>query len=43
MRFGIREVCDMHFTKRSGKGPTSFTIETAKTSTLDSGSTTVYA
>jgi hypothetical protein len=43
MRFGIREVCDMHFTKLSGKGPASFVIESAKTSTLESASTTVYA
>jgi hypothetical protein len=43
MKFGIREVCDMHFEKLSGKGPGSFTIESAKTSTLEGASTTVYA
>ena len=43
MKFGIREVCDMQLTKRSGVGPTNFTIDTAKTSTLEGTSTTVYA
>lgn len=43
MRFGIREVADMHFEKLSGKGPQSFNIESAKTSTLEGASTTVYA
>jgi len=43
MRFGIREVCDMHLEKLSGVGPAQFDIETAKTSTLEGASTTVYA
>ena len=43
MRFGIREVCNMNFTKLSGKGPAIFEIESAKTSALESASTTVYA
>lgn len=43
MKFGIREVCDLTFTKISGVGPTTFTIDTAKMNTLESASTTVYA
>lgn len=43
MKFGIREVCDVTFTKISGVGPTSFTVNTAKMSTLEGASTTVYA
>lgn len=43
MRFGIREVCDMEFNKLSGIGPANFSITSAKTSTLESASTTVYA
>ena len=41
MKFGVREVCDCAFTSLDGK--TSFTIDTAKMSTLESASTTVYA
>jgi hypothetical protein len=43
MKFGIREVCDCKFTKLSGVGPDKFEINTAKMSTLDSSSSTVYA
>lgn len=43
MKFGIREVCDVTFTKMSGIGPTTFTVDTAKMSTLEGASTTVYA
>lgn len=43
MRYGIREVCDMEFNKLSGVGPANFSITSAKTSTLESASTTVYA
>ena len=43
MKFGVREVANMTFTKLSGVGPTSFTIDTAKTSTIDSTSGVVYA
>jgi hypothetical protein len=45
MKFGIREVCDLTFTKQagSGKGPSSFSINTAKMSTIESQTTTVYA
>ena len=43
MKFGIREVCDVTFTKLSGVGPGSFTVDTAKMSTLEGASTTVYA
>ena len=42
MRFGIREVCDCIFTSIDGKG-LNFIIDTAKMSTLESASTTVYA
>lgn len=43
MRYGIREVCDMRFAKQSGIGPATFEITSAKTSTLEGASTTVYA
>ena len=43
MKFGIREVADMTFTKLSGVGPAQFIINSAKTSTLEGSSTTVYA
>ena len=43
MKFGIREVCDVTFDWISGTGPGNFTINTAKMSTLESTSTTVYA
>lgn len=43
MKFGIREVCDCVFKKSSGEGPDCFTIDTAKMSTLETSSTTVYA
>lgn len=41
MKFGIREVCDCYFQSLDGK--TNFSIDTAKMSTLESSSTTVYA
>jgi hypothetical protein len=46
MKYGIREVCDMDFYKYGATGPSeeiSFTIDSAKTSTLEGASTTVYA
>lgn len=43
MNFGIREVCDITFNRVSGTGPKTFSIETAKMSTIESASTTVYA
>ena len=43
MKFGIREVANMEFTKLSGIGPQKFEIDSAKTSTLEGASTTVYA
>ena len=43
MRFGIREVCDCSFDKLSGVGPKHFEIDSAKMSTLESSSSTVYA
>lgn len=43
MKFGIREVCDCIFTRQSGVGPDTFEINTAKMSTLDNSSSTVYA
>ena len=44
MRFGIREVCDLNFVKQgNGVGPTSFIIESAKMTTLEGASSTVYA
>ena len=43
MQFGIREVCDLDFKKRSGIGPDRFSINTAKMSTLEGSTTTVYA
>lgn len=42
-KFGVREVCNVTFTKISGKGPSTFTIDTAKMTTLEGASTTVYA
>ena len=42
-KFGVREVCNVTFTKISGKGPDQFTIDTAKMTTLEGASTTVYA
>lgn len=45
MKFGIREVCDCNFFKlpySDGDNP-AFSIDTAKMSTLDSQSSTVYA
>ena len=41
MKFGIREVCNCHFEHLNGNR--DFDIDTAKMSTLESGSTTVYA
>ena len=47
MRFGIREVCDVDFYKYVNgvldRSKPAFTIDTAKTSTLESATTTVYA
>lgn len=46
MKFGIREVCDCTFYKYNGSTPSStasFEIDTARMSTLESASTTVYA
>lgn len=43
MNFGVREVCNLVFSKKSGEGPSSFEIDTAKMSTIESASTTVYA
>jgi hypothetical protein len=43
MNFGIREVCDITFNRVSGAGPKTFIIDTAKMSTIESASTTVYA
>jgi hypothetical protein len=45
MKFGIREVCDVHFEKfaNSGEGPADFWIKSAKMTTLEGASTTVYA
>lgn len=42
-KFGVREVCNVQFTRLSGKGPDSFNIDTAKMTTLEGASTTVYA
>lgn len=45
-QYGIREVCDLKFYKLGpdgGKGDLVFEIDTAKTSTLESATTTVYA
>lgn len=42
MKFGIREVCNCEFTSTDGKN-LNFTIDTAKMSTLEGASTTVYA
>lgn len=43
MKFGIRDVCEVNFHLISGIGPKSFTIDTAKMSTLEGATTTVYA
>ena len=46
VQYGIREVCDLKFYKLGtdgGKGDLAFEIDTAKTSTLESATTTVYA
>lgn len=45
-QYGIREVCDLGFyeiAEGGGKGDLVFVIDTAKTSTLEGASTTVYA
>lgn len=42
MKFGIREVCNCRFTSTDGKD-LDFDIDTAKMSTLEGASTTVYA
>ena len=46
VQYGIREVCDLAFYKideAGGKGDMVFAIDSAKTSTLEGASTTVYA
>lgn len=43
MKFGIREVADLTFKRISGIGPDTFRIDTAKMSTLEGQTTTVYA
>lgn len=53
MKFGVREICDVTFkatadgqkigTKTFKAGQPAFMIDTAKTSTLEQGTTTVYA
>ena len=52
MRFGIREICDVVFKpltpvdfgkQHFDKGQPCLTIDTAKTSTIESAVTTVYA
>ena len=43
MKFGIREVADVHLEKLSGNGPSSLLLDTAKMTTLEGASTTVYA
>lgn len=46
MKYGIREVCNMKFYKYNSNGDhstLSFEIDTARTSTLESSTTTVYA
>ena len=43
MNFGNREVCDVTFRRQSGLGPAEFTIDTAKMSTMENSSSTVYA
>lgn len=42
-KYGLREVCDLRFTRQSGTGPDIFQIETAKMTTLETAATTVYA
>lgn len=42
-KFGVREVCNVHFEKLSGIGPEEFEIDTAKMTTMEGASTTVYA
>lgn len=44
MKFGVREVCDIDFYRYKDNSKTpAFTIESAKMSTLESATTTVYA
>ena len=43
IKFGIREVCNCLFEKQSGIGPEKFIIDTAKMTTFEGTSTTVYA
>lgn len=43
MAFGIREVCHCHFVPYAGGKGREFVIDTAKMSSLESASTTVYA
>lgn len=46
IKYGIREVCDVGFysiNPNGGKGKLQFVIDSAKTSTLEGASTTVYA
>lgn len=42
-KFGIREVCNVLFEKQSGIGPDHFVIDTAKMTSIEGASTTVYA
>lgn len=42
-KFGIREVCNVKFRKIAGIGPNDFIIDTAKMTTIEGASTTVYA
>lgn len=43
MKFGVREVCNVSFSRLSGIGPDFFEIDTAKMTTLESAASTVYA
>ena len=42
-KFGVREVCNVLFEKQSGIGPDRFVIDTAKMTSIEGASTTVYA
>ena len=43
LKFGVREVCNCLFERQSGIGPDKFIIDTAKMTTIEGASTTVYA
>lgn len=43
MKFGVREVCNVSFSRLSGIGPDFFEIDTAKMTTLEGAASTVYA